>query len=396
MRVSGKRLRSLVGVLAIALAAGGCSLVDNMKGRNGGDGKAGGETAASAAPETAGQAVLPYRQEVVADNLNVPWAFEISSDGRMFFTERSGAVRMIRDGKLVKDPVISMPAPFVSKGEGGLLGLALDPQFADNHYMYVYHTYEDKGQTKNRLLRLIEQSGKAKLDKVLIDGLPGSTNHNGGRIKFGPDGHLYVTSGDRYEPPLAQDTKSLGGKILRIRPDGSVPADNPFPGSPVYSYGHRNPQGLVWQPETGKLFASEHGQSAHDEINVIEAGANYGWPTIEGDQTAPRMKPPLAHSGTTTWAPSGMTFVTKGPWKGSMLAANLRGEQLIRFELSGDGGQPAVSGKQYWLQRQLGRIRDVYEGPDGSLYVLTNNRDGRGTPKAGDDKIIRLVPEAVK
>lgn len=355
------------------------------------------QTAVSSSPEAAGRGeALPYRQEVVADRLDVPWAIEIAPDGAIFFTERPGVVRVIREGKLVKEPVIAMPSPFVSKGEGGLLGLALDPKFADNHYMYVYHTYEEKGQTKNRVLRLVERNDKATLDKVLIEGLPGSTNHNGGRIKFGPDGYLYITAGDRYEPPLAQDTKSLGGKILRIRSDGSIPADNPFPGSPVYSYGHRNPQGLAWQPGTDKLFASEHGQSAHDELNVIEAGVNYGWPNIEGDETAPQMITPLAHSGTTTWAPSGMTFVTRGPWKGSLLAANLRGEQMIRFELSESGGLTKVSGKQFLFKGQLGRIRDVYEGSDGSLYVLTNNRDGRGTPKEGDDKIIRLVPETAK
>lgn len=390
--MGAKRFRSAVGILALALAAGGCSLADDMRKRKGDD-----QTAVSSSPEAAGRGeALPYRQEVVADRLDVPWAIEIAPDGTIFFTERPGVVRVIREGKLVKDPVIAMPSPFVSKGEGGLLGLALDPKFADNRYMYVYHTYEEKGQTKNRVLRLVERNDKATLDKVLIEGLPGSTNHNGGRIKFGPDGYLYITAGDRYEPPLAQDTKSLGGKILRIRSDGLIPADNPFPGSAVYSYGHRNPQGLAWQPGTGKLFASEHGQSAHDELNVIEDGANYGWPNIEGDETAPQMITPIAHSGTTTWAPSGMTFVTRGPWKGSLLAANLRGEQMIRFELSESGGLTKVSGKQFLFKGQLGRIRDVYEGPDGSLYVLTNNRDGRGTPKEGDDKIIRLVPETAK
>lgn len=334
----------------------------------------------------------PYRQEIFAKDLNVPWAIDIAKDGRVFLTERPGSIRVMIKGQVLKEPVLSLDAPFASEGEGGLLGLALDPQFSDNHYIYVYHTYEENGEMKNRVLRLIEHNNKATIDKVLIDNIPGSTNHNGGRMKFGPDGNLYITAGDKYEPPLAQTKDSLGGKILRIRADGSIPEDNPFPGSPVYSLGHRNPQGLAWQPGTGKLFSSEHGQSAHDELNVIEAGANYGWPDIEGDETAVGMKPPLYQSGETTWAPSGITFVTQGPWKDNLLMANLRGTQVLRFVIGEKNGQPHVSEVIPMFPRQLGRIRDVYEGSDGSIYVLTNNRDGRGKPRLHDDQIIRLVP----
>ncbi len=342
----------------------------------------------------AGEA-FPYTIQTVAEDLNVPWELEVASDGRIFFTERSGAVRVIDKGKLLPDPVIRLEPPFLSVGEGGLLGLALDPQFERTHYMYIYHTYEADGEIRNRVLRLKEKDNTAAIDRVLIDGLPGSQNHNGGRIRFGPDRMLYITSGDRYEPELAQNVKSLGGKILRIGADGSIPGDNPFPDSPVYSYGHRNPQGLAWHPDTKQLYASEHGQSAHDEINRIEKGANYGWPLIEGDETLQdpsEMKTPLLHSGTETWAPSGMTFVTKGPWKGSLLVANLRGEQVLKVTLKPPDYREAVS--QEPVFREWGRIRNIREAADGSLYVLTNNRDGRGFPREGDDKIIRLIPKS--
>ncbi|WP_400162383.1 PQQ-dependent sugar dehydrogenase [Brevibacillus sp. TJ4] len=332
---------------------------------------------------------LPYQAEVLAADLNVPWAIEIAEDGRIFFTERPGNVRVIADGKLLEEPLISFPAPFVSQGEGGLLGLALDPQFADNHYLYVYHTYREEEQTYNRVLRLREEANRAYVDKVLIDRIPGDSIHNGGRIKIGPDQMMYITTGDASDPQLSQDPASLAGKILRLHLDGNIPADNPFPNSPVYSWGNRNPQGIAWNQANGQLYSSEHGSSAHDEINRIEKGANYGWPNIRGDEQADGMKTPIVHSGTTTWAPSGMTFVSEGPWAGQLLVANLRGQQLLRISLEDDTVKEVVP----LFPGEYGRIRDVYEGPDGSLYVLTNNRDGRGNPAQDDDKIIRLVPQ---
>ncbi|MED1915036.1 PQQ-dependent sugar dehydrogenase [Bacillus thuringiensis] len=337
------------------------------------------------------QQSLPYRMEVVADQLDVPWAMDIAADGRIFFTERPGRVRVIQSGKLLREPLISFPAPFISEGEGGLLGLVLDPDFVNNHYLYVYHTYKEGEATFNRVLRLREVNHAAQIDKVLLDKIPGSSIHNGGRIKIGPDQRLYITTGDAHEPMLAQDRASLAGKILRINLDGTIPADNPFSGSPVYSYGHRNPQGIAWYPDTGILYSSEHGQIAHDEINRIEPGANYGWPVISGEQQKEGMKTPLLQSGDTTWAPSGMTFVSKGPWKGQLLVANLRGKQLQKISL--DATRPdTVLETATFFQDEFGRLRDVVEGKGGTLYLLTNNRDGRGDPREGDDKIIRLVP----
>lgn len=338
------------------------------------------------------QQELPYRTEVVADQLDVPWALDIAADGRLFFTERPGRVRVIQAGKLLEQPLISFPAPFVSEGEGGLLGLVLDPQFARNHFLYVYHTYQDGQQTYNRVLRLREQNNRAEVDRVLIDKIPGSVIHNGGRLRIGPDQRLYITTGDASEPELAQDMNSLAGKILRLNLDGTIPQDNPFPGSPVYSLGHRNPQGLAWNPATGTLYSSEHGPSAHDELNRIEPKGNYGWPVITGDQEQQGMRTPIWHSKAETWAPSGMAFVSKGPWAGQLLIANLRGQQLLRVKLD-PARADVVAELSTMFANEPGRLRDVVEGPDGSLYLLTNNRDGRGVPRDGDDRIIRLVPQ---
>jgi len=344
----------------------------------------------SEAPQADG---FPYSIATVAEGLNVPWEMAFAPDGRIFFTERPGSLRVIEDGELRETPLLEVPAPFVSRGEGGLLGLALDPDFARNEYAYVYHSYSAAdGGVLNRVLRLRIGKESAAVDKVLLDGIPGDTNHNGGRIKFGPDKLLYITTGERYEPDLAQNKESLGGKILRIAADGSIPAGNPWPGSPVYSWGHRNPQGLAWHPESGDLYSSEHGQSSHDEINRIVSGANYGWPLIEGDEEGSAegvaLTPPLLHSGNETWAPSGIAFITQGPWKGQLLAANLAGRQLLKVTLAENGNKAAA---EALFAGEWGRIRNVAEAPDGTVYLMTNNRDGRGNPQEGDDKLIALT-----
>ncbi len=334
--------------------------------------------------------------EVVARGLDTPWAIDFAADGRIFITERSGRIRIIEGGRLLADPWMTLEVAAV--GEGGLLGLALDPQFVQNHFVYVAYTYHGtNGRLQNRLVRLREdaKSRKGSLDKVLIDNVAGSNNHDGGRVKFGPDGKLYWTTGDAQTTRFAQDLRSLNGKILRLNPDGSSPADNPFPNSYVYSYGHRNPQGLAWQPKTQRPYSTEHGPSGfqgccRDEINYIEPGKNYGWPVIRGDETREGMVSPVINAGTSeTWAPAGATFVTRGSWTGSLLFTGLRGQTLYRLILNSNDPRK-VEKFERLLYRQFGRLRDIVEAPDGNLYLLTSNRDGRGSPKDDDDRVIRL------
>jgi glucose/arabinose dehydrogenase len=264
----------------------------------------------------------------------------------------------------------------------------------------VAQTYlAGNGNPQNRLVRLREDTatGKGVMDKVLLDSAAAGLIHDGGRVKVGPDGKIYWTLGETGNPELAQDLSSLNGKILRINTDGTIPSDNPFPGSPVYSYGHRNPEGLAFQPGTNRLYATEHGPSGgvygqgQDEINYIEPGKNYGWPVIHGDQTHAGMVNPVIQSGEAdTWAPSGATFVTGGPWDGSLLFAGLRGETLYRLVLDKTDPTKVISFDRY-ITGQYGRLRDVVQGPDGALYILTNNTDGRGTLRPGDDRILRLT-----
>jgi glucose/arabinose dehydrogenase len=339
----------------------------------------------------------PYTTQVVGNNLQVPWALDFASDGRIFFTERnSGRIRVIINGVVQSTPVITLGSPFyyMPNSEGGLLGIALDPNFATNHYIYIYHTYKTSdNKVLNRVVRLKENNNKATVDKVLLDKLPGAVYHNGGRIKVGPDGKLYFGNGNYGH---AEETLSyLGGKIFRINLDGTIPSDNPFgPNSPIYSRGHRNPQGLAWQPGTNRLFQSEHGESSTDEINFVTPGANYGWPKYSGsNHNASGITAPLIYAQGTTWAPSGITFVTQGPWKGDLLVANLKGQQIIKMRVVEKNGKPTISSSDltYLYKNQYGRIRDVVEAPDGSIYFVTSNngdKNGNGTP----DKIVRLVP----
>ncbi len=333
--------------------------------------------------------------DTVIGDLAIPWAAEFAPDGRIFLTERPGRIRVIRDGRLDPQPWATIQVAHV--GEGGLLGLALAPDFARSGFVDVYHTYQDGGRLWNRVVRLVDRNGRGQMDKVIIDRIPGAVVHDGGRIKFGPDGKLYITTGDAREPSQAQDRSALGGKILRLNPDGSIPNDNPFAGSPVYSLGHRNPQGLAWHPGTHTMYEAEHGPSGdlglccRDEVNVIEAGKNYGWPEASGKGGAPRFVDPIADSGTNdTWAPSGILVPSSGPWRGSLLVAELRGSQLRRLLLAGPGFTQ-VSSQEVYFRGDFGRLRDIFQGPDGTLYLLTNNTDGRGAPRPHDDQLLKIV-----
>lgn len=336
---------------------------------------------------------LGVKVETVAENLEIPWSIVWAPDGTIFFTERSGNLRTIQDG-IVSESIFSVDVGGV---EGGLLGIALDPNYSENHYIYLYYTYNDFLSTKNKVVRYVESDLSLSEDKILIDEIPGGPFHDGGRIKFGPDGKLYITTGDAGNADLAQDKSSVAGKILRINSDGTIPEDNPFSGSPIYSYGHRNPQGLDWD-KTGNLVATEHGPSgfygvAHDEINLIEPGLNYGWPDIIGSQTMDGLVTPILNTGDDTWAPSGAEFYDgdKIPqWSGKYFVATLRGNHLHMIDF--DFQNNKVLSHQKLFDGEFGRLRDVATGPDGYLYILTSNEDGRGAPKVNDDRILRIVP----
>jgi len=337
-----------------------------------------------------------FHVETFLRGLNTPWAIDFAPDGRIFLTERPGRIRVVERGQLRAEPWLTLDV--AANGEAGLMGLAIDPQFSQNRFVYVAYSYQTGVfGVRNRLVRLREdpKSSSGMMDKTLIDDIPGANNHDGGRVKFAPDGKLYWTMGDAQTTRYAQNLKSLNGKILRLNSDGSIPTDNPFPNSYIYSYGHRNPQGLAWQPGTGRLYATEHGPSGfqgccRDELNFIEAGKNYGWPEIRGDETKDGMIAPVVHSGSSvTWAPGGATFVSQGPWAGSLLFAGLRGQALYRVILDRNNPHKAEKVETHFF-RQFGRLRDIVEGPDKALYLLTSNHDGRGRPAPEDDRVMRI------
>lgn len=319
--------------------------------------------------------------QVFAQNLEVPWAIDVAEDGRVFFTERPGRVRVIENGTLLQDPLAFINVE--QNGESGLLGLALHPDFAENHHLYIYYTYSNGSGVYNKVVMLTEKDNRVIESQVVIDGIPAAAGNDGGRIKFGPDGKLYVATGDARQPELAQNGSSLAGKILRLNPNGTIPEDNPFEGSPVYSYGHRNIQGLSWHPATGELYASEHGEDGYDEINIIKPGANYGWP-IEKRCEGEHFERPIVCFQEAI-APAGIAIATsdKLGYMNDMLLAALRGSQLRLIELPSDSERNVLTG--------YGRIRDVVEAPDGTLYIATSNRDGRAIPGQSDDKILRIT-----
>ncbi|MSP80484.1 MAG: PQQ-dependent sugar dehydrogenase, partial [Rhodospirillales bacterium] len=337
-------------------------------------------------PQAVDDAILEgapgFKVETWIAGLEAPWSLVFLPDGRALVSERPGRIRLIRGGILVPEPYATLDV--ATGGEGGLMGLAVHPDFPRVPLVYAMLTYFPGPlpafHRQNRVVRLRDQGGIGAFDRVVLDGIPGSFNHNGGRIGFGPDGMLYVATGDTYQADLAQDPNSLAGKILRLTPEGAIPADNPFPGSPIYSFGHRNPQGLAWHPATKNLFISEHGPSGefglggHDEINVVVPGGNYGWPKAVGAPGRAPFSDPLIAWKTPTTPPSGAAF-----WQNDLFVATLRSEALIRVVMT-----HGRAGNDYRVERierlfgrgetRPGRLRDAVAGPDGALYVLTNNR----------------------
>lgn len=323
------------------------------------------------------ETMTTHSLEMIAENLEIPWSIEKSGD-TFYISERVGNIVKVENGKVVRQNV-ELEKNLSNAAEAGLLGFVLAPDFLQSKKAFAYYTYDDHFGQFNRIVVLSLEKDVWKEDKVLLDRIPSGLVHHGGRIKIGPDGKLYATTGDALSASISQDLESLGGKILRLNLDGTIPEDNPFPQSYVYSFGHRNPQGITWSPD-GTMYASEHGNKANDEINRIKRGENYGWSVIEGSEVMEGMIPPLFTSGEDkTWAPSGIAYL-----KNKLYVATLRGTAIIEFDLQ--------TGKQAEVISGLGRIRDVFiEG--NALYFITNNTDGRGEPRRNDDKLYRLTLE---
>ena len=313
--------------------------------------------------------------EVVATGLTVPWGLGFLPDGSALVTERNSA-RILRLRPGSAPAVVATINGVAPTGEAGLLGLAVSPTYAQDGFVYVYFT----AASDNRIARLRLDAPQDQ--RVILSGIARASIHDGGRLAFGPDGMLYAGVGDASNTANAQNQQSLNGKILRMRPDGGVPASgNPFPGSLVYSLGHRNVQGLAWDGQ-GRLYASEFGQNTWDEVNQIVAGGNYGWPTVEGSTGDTRFRNPIVVWTTAEASPSGATI------DGSTLyVAALRGQRLWSVPLNGSGGAGTPTAL---LQGQYGRLRTAERAPDGSLWITTSNRDGRGSPVAADDRVIRF------
>jgi len=327
--------------------------------------------------------------DVVVDGLNNPWEMIFAPNGDIYFTERDGRIWKIENFGEAK---VIQTFPKSGAVEGGTLGLALHPEFEENKKIFVYQTNLELEFFQNKVYSFTVNNDSLTDEQIIIDDIPGAPWHDGGRIAFGPDEKLYITTGDAINPGLSQDLSSLAGKILRINPDGTIPDDNPFDSSPIYSYGHRNPQGITWD-NNGLLVSSEHGPSGemgygHDEINVIVKGKNYGWPKVVGDSSNDNFVNPIIHSGEQTWAPSGMIFFDSDKitgLDGKFLVGALRGQHLMVVDVTNDGSLMNV---ERMFEGEFGRIRTAQIGPDGVLYLLTANGD--------NDKIIRISEAPVE
>lgn len=345
------------------------------------------------------QSAPPLQARTLARNLETPWSLAFAPDGRLFVAERPGRIRIIRHDSLLAEPWALVPA-YESAAESletGLMGLAIDPDFAKSHRVYVcYTSHQGVRVEENHIAVLTEERGHGVRLTDLVTTIPSGKYHNGCRLKFGPDGKLYASTGDaggaRADGDSAQSRTSLAGKILRLNPDGTIPADNPRSDSYIWSLGHRNGQGLAFRPSDGALFETEHGTGGdgNNELNLIERGKNYGWPIAIGVERDARFTSPIA---VWPYAPAGATFVTGAcipELEGSLVVATLSAKRLLRIRVSA-GSTPTAETPEILMDSAFGRLRDVVTGPDGCLYVATSNRDGRGRPDAGADRVLRLA-----
>jgi glucose/arabinose dehydrogenase len=348
------------------------------------------------------------RVETVAENLEIVWSIRFAPDGRMFFTERPGRVRVIENGKLRIAPLFTVPDVELS-GESGLMGMVLHPKFAENRFLYLACAYQANGKQAVKVVRYRETGETLTDAKTIIEMIPAARYHAGTRLGFGPDGKLYMTTGDATNQSQGQELNTLGGKTLRLNDDGTIPEDNPFVNrkdarGEIWAYGHRNAQGLDWQPETNLMFQTEHGpslidgvslfkRSGGDEVNIVERGKNYGWAKISHKMKREGMETAIIEYSPAVAPASGMFY--RGSlfpeFKNNFLFGALRGEAIIRLVLDGR----RIVAQEKLFVKTYGRIREIAEAPDGSIYFSTSNRDGRGSPAATDDRILRIVPEAV-
>jgi glucose/arabinose dehydrogenase len=376
------------------LVAGGLLLVAGCS--SGGDGGKGvptpswaaGSSASASASADATESAAPAKGSVrvlrtVAQGLKSPWGLAPLPDGSgLLVSDRNDGTISRVDGKTGKITELGVVSGVSAAGEGGLLGIALSPDFASDHMIYAYFT----SASDNRIVRMLWDESKPAKEQLgapdtIFKGIPKGFIHNGGRIAFGPDGMLYAGTGESGQRGLAQDKDSLGGKILRITPEGEPAPGNPFPNSPVYSYGHRNVQGLAWDDKQ-RLFASEFGQDTWDELNAVKPGGNYGWPNAEGRSTDPKYVNPIAEWHTDDASPSGIAYVNGVIWM-----AALKGQRLWRIPLD---GTTAAAAPQAFLTGEYGRLRTVVSAGGDKVWLVTSNTDGRGKPKAGDDRILEL------
>jgi glucose/arabinose dehydrogenase len=377
--------RAVTAVLAAAalLLTAGCS-----SGRSASPGDGGGTAGkGTASPGPATESAAPAKGSVkvlrtVAGGLKTPWGLAALPDGALLVSSRDDGTITRIDAKTGRKTELGTVSGVSPAGEGGLLGIALSPDYAADHMIYAYFT----SASDNRIVRMLYDERKPAGEQLgapdtVFKGIPKGPIHNGGRIAFGPDGMLYAGTGESGRRGLAQDRKSLGGKILRMTPEGDAAPGDPFPDSPVYSYGHRNVQGLAWD-DRQRLFASEFGQDTWDELNAIKPGGNYGWPDAEGRSSDSRFHNPLAQWHTDEASPSGIAYVHGVIWM-----ASLKGRRLWRVPLR---GTQAAAAPQAFLTGAYGRLRTVAAAGGDKVWLVTSNTDGRGRPKKGDDRILEL------
>ncbi len=347
-------------------------------------------------------APVAYVVEEVARGLYVPWSLVFTSADRLLVSERSGSIRVIERGSLKSEPLVTFKG-VSHAGEEGLMGLAKDPDYETNRTLYACLAYASANGLKDKVISFTDNGASIGTPKVLIDNIPAARNHAGCRLFFLPDSTRLITTGDASNRELAQSPCSLGGKILRLNRDGSIPSDNPFKGSPVYTTGHRNPQGLAFDTDHMVLWETEHGPSVFDgpaggdEVNLIESGKNYGWPLIHHKQKKDGLESPHLEF-TPAVAPGSLAYYNAAAlpqFKSSLFFGALRGEGIYRLSI--DRSDPRrISGFEKLKDVAVGRVRDIVVGPDGNIYFTTSNRDGRGRERNGDDKIYRLAPRLLK